>query len=133
MTHTTTLFAPRLPEEYAVWMGRIKSLEEFKDTYKVDAVKYADELEAFLAEDGAPAPLLLLEGNNSDSGSKYVAPTLPTPFPTEPDITTLFPVLANNRVYKTDEELKLMKVSSFIRKVVSVRNVLPSSSPPYIL
>mmetsp|Transcript_2844 Transcript_2844/g.5460 ORF Transcript_2844/g.5460 Transcript_2844/m.5460 type:complete len:507 (+) Transcript_2844:22-1542(+) len=111
-TTTTTLFAPRLPEEYAVWMGRIKPLSEFKATYEVDDVKYADELEAFLADVAAAspdAPLLLLEGTNSDSGSKYLPPSLPTPFPKPPDTTTLFPVLCNNRVYKTDKELKLMK------------------------
>ncbi|CAM0880272.1 unnamed protein product [Alopecurus aequalis] len=30
------LFAPRLPSDYAVWMGEIKSPSYFKDMYKVD-------------------------------------------------------------------------------------------------
>lgn len=31
---------PRLPEEYAVWMGRLKSPEEVRAQYEVDEVKY---------------------------------------------------------------------------------------------
>lgn len=29
-TGVTTLYVPRLPEVYAVWMGEIKTLEQFK-------------------------------------------------------------------------------------------------------
>ncbi|RZF44208.1 hypothetical protein LSTR_LSTR003848 [Laodelphax striatellus] len=37
------LFIPRLPEEYTIFMGRIKSTDEFKKYYAVDEVYYVDE------------------------------------------------------------------------------------------
>jgi hypothetical protein len=37
-TGRSTLFVPRLPQEYAVWMGRIKELEEFRVSYEVDVL-----------------------------------------------------------------------------------------------
>ena len=43
-TGNTTLFVPRLPEEYAVWMGRLLTLEDFKGNYEVECVNYVDEV-----------------------------------------------------------------------------------------
>lgn len=43
-TGKSTLFVPRLPEEYAVWMGPLLSLEDFKKKYGVDQVNYVDEV-----------------------------------------------------------------------------------------
>lgn len=43
-----TLFIPRLPKEYATWMGEIKSPEYFKEAYGVEDVKYTDEVGAFV-------------------------------------------------------------------------------------
>lgn len=43
-TGSATLFVPRLPTEYAVWMGPLLSLDNFKTKYEVDAVHYADEV-----------------------------------------------------------------------------------------
>lgn len=38
------LFAPRLPSEYAIWMGKLHSLEHFKERYGVDEAYYSDEV-----------------------------------------------------------------------------------------
>ena len=38
------LFIERLPEEYAVWMGKIKSLEDVRAEYEVDECHYNDDL-----------------------------------------------------------------------------------------
>lgn len=38
------LFVPRLPPSYAVWMGPLLTLEDFKTKYQVDEVHYADEV-----------------------------------------------------------------------------------------
>lgn len=43
-TGHSTLFVPHLPEEYAIWMGRLHTLQDFKDKYEVDEVVYADEV-----------------------------------------------------------------------------------------
>lgn len=40
----TTLFVPRLPEEYSVWMGKLLTCTDFKKKYQVDHVFYADEV-----------------------------------------------------------------------------------------
>ena len=42
-TGKSYLFAPNLPEEYAVWMGELRTLNDFKVHYEVD--------EAFWIED----------------------------------------------------------------------------------
>ena len=42
----TTLFMPRLDPSYAVWMGEIKVPSAFRAKYRVDAVRYVDELQA---------------------------------------------------------------------------------------
>lgn len=39
-----TLFMPRLPSEYATWMGELWTCDDFKKRYAVDAVKYVDEV-----------------------------------------------------------------------------------------
>ena len=59
---------PRLPQEYAVWMGHVPSCEEIKNAYQVDEVCYVDEMAKRLKEMNAEATLLLLNGFNSDSG-----------------------------------------------------------------
>ena len=43
-TGKAILFFPRLPSEYAIWMGTIHSPEHFKNKYQVDLVHYNDEV-----------------------------------------------------------------------------------------
>lgn len=43
-TGKAMLFVPRLPEEYAVWMGKLLTCDCFKNKYEVDEVYYADEV-----------------------------------------------------------------------------------------
>lgn len=40
----STLFVPRLPQEYEVWMGPLLSLEDIKKKYEVDEVYYVDQV-----------------------------------------------------------------------------------------
>ncbi len=68
-TGTATLFVPRLPAGYAVWMGAIASLDDFKRKYEVDAVRYVDELPAAVAE-AKPSALYVYSGINTDSKAK---------------------------------------------------------------
>jgi len=42
------LFVPRLPDEYATWMGSIPSKNSYKERYAVDEVHYVDEVKYFL-------------------------------------------------------------------------------------
>lgn len=43
-TKETTLFMPRLPEEYAVWMGKLLTPDDFKAKYAVEKVYYVDQV-----------------------------------------------------------------------------------------
>jgi Xaa-Pro dipeptidase len=43
-TAKALLFMPRLPEDFAVWMGRLHSTEDVKKMYSVDEVHYVDDV-----------------------------------------------------------------------------------------
>lgn len=43
-TGKTLLFMPRLPEEFAVWMGRLHSTDDVKKMYSVDEVHYVEDV-----------------------------------------------------------------------------------------
>jgi len=49
-TGKVTLFIPKLPEDYATFMGRIKSCEEVRDEYGVDEVLYVEEVVEYLSK-----------------------------------------------------------------------------------
>lgn len=40
----STLFVPRLPAEYATWLGKLLTSENVRDQYGVDEVKFVDEV-----------------------------------------------------------------------------------------
>jgi len=133
---STVLFIPRLPESYATIMGRIKSVDEWKEHYLVDQVCFVDELELTLESmvqgynGTSPAErLLLLKGRNSDSGKEYEPPNLQSSLLSGcSDKQILFPVLAECRVIKSDAELLLLRhvteVTSFAHSYV-MRHMKP--------
>jgi Xaa-Pro dipeptidase len=102
-----TLFMPRLPESYAVWMGRIQPPEHFREHYAVDEVRYADEIAAVL-QTMKPAVLLLLEGVNTDSGNSAQPASFDGIGAFKTDRKTLYPHIVECRVRKSPEEMKLL-------------------------
>ena len=44
-----TLFVPRLPDSYRVWMGDIPANDELAAKYMVDEVLYVDDIPSFFA------------------------------------------------------------------------------------
>merc|ERR1712063_131873 len=70
------LFIPRLPQEYAIWMGEIKPRQNFLARYEVDEVHYVDEITTVLG-DLNPETVLLLQGLNTDSGKTCEPAKLP--------------------------------------------------------
>jgi Xaa-Pro dipeptidase len=109
------VFIPRLPEEYAVWMGKLPTPEVIKAKINVEEVYYRDEIEKVLTEKHAKK-LHLLAGTNSDSGLKVATAHFDglDKFPTED--ATLFLAHTELRVMKTKYELdfleRLNKVAS---------------------
>jgi Xaa-Pro dipeptidase len=63
----SVLFIPRLPREYAVWMGEIKSPQTFQQLYEVDEVRYVDQIQHYLQEINCSV-IFVLKGQNTDSG-----------------------------------------------------------------
>ena len=112
-TNRTVLFVPRLPPEYATIMGSIRSLDEWKRIYHVDAVKYTDNVERFLEKlllEDEHKQLWLLHGLNSDSGKHFEPPSLQSKLlKARSNTTCLFPVLAECRVTKSEAELQLLR------------------------
>jgi Xaa-Pro dipeptidase len=113
----TTLFIPRLPSEYATVMGRIRTPLEWKQQYLVDDVRYSDEVISLLetmllgVNGNHQSCIMLMRGQNSDSGNMYEPPAhILAKFPSEVvDTDTLFPILADCRVFKSPTEMQLIR------------------------
>lgn len=137
-TGSTTLLIPKLPPDYATIMGRICTMEEWKVRYEMDDVMYTENAESIIEEiligyqdvtNGNRPKLLLMEGRNSDSGNLYKAATISSeklhPFV---DKHTLFAILAECRVCKSEAELSLLQhvteLTSFAHAYV-MRNTKP--------
>jgi Xaa-Pro dipeptidase len=112
-TGKSVLFPPRLPEEYAVWMGHICTKEEIKERYGVDEVVWREDIKDFLKSHGN-VTLLTLKGLNSDSGkmSKEAHFDGIEMFTVDSDI--LHPIITELRVFKTDLELEVLRYASKI-------------------
>lgn len=130
-----TLFIPRLPPSYATIMGHIKTPDEWKELFQVDQVLYTDTTETFLLEqletlsNGQQAKVLLMDGENSDSGNRYEPPKFSDErLQSLVDSSTLFPIMAECRVIKSPAELDLLRhvseVTSFAHVYV-MRNIRP--------
>ncbi|CAE7236585.1 PEPD, partial [Symbiodinium sp. KB8] len=107
-----TLFVPKLPESYGIWMGALKTPAEIAAAYGVEEGKYVTEMHAALKA-ASPSRVLLNVGLNTDSGltseaaswegrEDFVAAGLV-------DVETLYPVLCECRVFKTEREIAVMR------------------------
>jgi Xaa-Pro dipeptidase len=70
------LFVQRLPPEYAIWMGTIKSPEIFKKIYMVDECYFVDEIQTVLSGKGCKT-ILIIHGENTDSKCCHHGATFP--------------------------------------------------------
>jgi Xaa-Pro dipeptidase len=117
----SVLFIPRLPREYAVWMGEIKSPQTFQQLYEVDEVRYVDQIQHYLQEINCSV-IFVLKGQNTDSGKCSKPATFKGIEQWRVDTETLFPEIVELRVFKTPEELNLLryvnKISSDAHKTV---------------
>ena len=112
------LFAPRLPAEYAVWMGRIPLLSELRAKYDVFAVRHVDELGEALA--GASVVHLLC-GRNSDSGALSVPASFPGLDALRTDASpALHTALCACRSIKSPAEVELLR---YVARVSSEAHV----------
>jgi len=111
------LFVPKLPPIYAVWMGKIKTCDEFKEIYQVDEVRYTDEIPKVLKDELNCKMIYTLEGGiNTDSDKKHKGATFPGIDTFRVDKTTLFPELRECRVIKSKDEIELLR---YVNKISS--------------
>jgi len=102
------LFIPRLPEAYAIWMGRIPPCDEITAKYEVDGTRYVDEIDAFLQQSNTKI-IYTLHGLNTDS-AKYAKPaTFPGIEKYHVDDGRLWPEIVECRVIKSPMELDLLR------------------------
>lgn len=112
-TGRSTIYMPRLPEDYGIIMGHVPTQAEVRERYQVDCVEYVDAMPGHLRGEAAPT-LLLLEGPNTDSG-KTTRPAAfdgMASFPTNRAL--LHPAMAECRVTKTEAELEVLRYASKI-------------------
>ncbi|XP_034237042.1 xaa-Pro dipeptidase [Thrips palmi] len=114
------VFVPRLPSEYAVWMGRLRAPDEFKAKYAVEQVNYVDEIPAVLQSLGT-TELLTLHGTNTDSGLTCKAASFDGIDKFKVDNSILHPVISECRVIKTPLELEVLR---YVVRVSSEAHVL---------
>jgi Xaa-Pro dipeptidase len=110
-TGAATLFVPRLPPTYAIWMGKIKTADEWRDAYGVDSVRYVDELPAVFAA-ANPGCVLVLHGFNSDGKAYAKAATFKGLEAHRVDNGRLWPVICELRTVKTEREIALLRYVS---------------------
>ena len=90
----------------------------------MDEVRLIDEMPEWLegqlrggdSAGGTGGKLYLMEGQNSDSGNFFLPATFDgiKAFEDVRDITTLFPVLAEARVHKSEPEIELMRYVDWV-------------------
>ena len=105
----SVIFIPRLPQEYIIFMGTIPTPEVTKDRYRVDEVRYTDELNKVLN-----GTLLLLNGINSDSGKQTRTAAFDGMANFKTDDKILYPVISELRVIKTEMELEALRYATKI-------------------
>ncbi|KAF8373434.1 hypothetical protein PRIPAC_79863 [Pristionchus pacificus] len=114
-TGKTILFPPRLSPDFEIWEGKINPEEWFKDKYAVDEVHFNEDTKIYdiLKANGA-AKLYLLKAENSDSGNTLLPPNFIgiEKFPL--DEYLLYPIMAELRVFKTDDEIEVLRYASKI-------------------
>ena len=123
-TGATILFAPYVPESYAVWMGTIHDEKYFEQRYQVDKVVFYkgddDGIIAKTLKENGATKLLVLYGQNSDSGNFTEPATFNGIEQFTVDNRILHPEIAECRVIKTEEEIDVIaytnKISSEAHK-----------------
>jgi len=140
------LFMPRLPAEYAVWMGPLQVPQDALAKYAVDSVHYADEmsdvLKQLLAAQGSKGPklgpLFVLAGINSDSGRPTLRASfkdMQNEFEVEPD-AKVFQVVTNCRTVKSPEEVAILRYANVVGSaghVKMMRKTVPGITMEYQL
>ncbi|XP_014677679.1 PREDICTED: xaa-Pro dipeptidase-like [Priapulus caudatus] len=94
-------------------MGKLQGLEQFKSKYSVDTVHYIDDISSVLASK-TPSCLLTLHGLNTDSGKMSREAAFDGMSRFTVDKAALHGEMAECRVFKSDEELEVLRYTNRI-------------------
>ena len=124
---TGCLFIPKLPEDYAVWMGVLPTPQSVQVLTELEDVKYATDISAALASRGV-TDVHVMDGTNSDSHLKVLTAKFAgiDQFKVHSDF--LFHASSTQRTVKTSLEADILK---YVCKVSSDAhiNVMQSCKP----
>ncbi|XP_035666459.1 xaa-Pro dipeptidase-like [Branchiostoma floridae] len=112
-TGKASLFIPKLPAEYAVWMGKIHPPEHFRDKYAFDDVYFTCDIAQVLA-DKKPAALLTLLGVNTDSGTTCREAAFDGISEFNVNNKLLHPEIMECRVIKSPMEIEVLRYTNRI-------------------
>lgn len=110
---TSIVFVPKLPECYAVWMGKLHPREHFVSVYGVDEVAFVEDMVDVLRSKNVQV-LLTLRGRNSDSGKMSKEATFSGIENFKVDHSILYEVISECRVFKTPFELEVLRYANRI-------------------
>ncbi|XP_066968581.1 xaa-Pro dipeptidase [Macrobrachium rosenbergii] len=123
----TVLFCPRLPEEYATWMGHVTRPDEYRRQYQVDEVHYVDEMPEVL-RGMTRGSLLTLRGTNTDSGLITREAAFDGISQFRVDNTILHDELAECRVTKSKGELEILRFAANV-SAAAHREIMRKARP----
>lgn len=122
----TTVFT-RLPDASEIFWTKPKNLEEFKKNYEIDDAKSIEDLKEFLENHGKAKEftIYLNDGISPVSGKKTSTPEVEFADILKDhkvDLNILYPFGRECRVFKSDEEIQILrdsiKIASFAHKSV---------------
>ncbi|KAK7195738.1 aminopeptidase P [Novymonas esmeraldas] len=102
------VFIPRLPAEFATWMGPLPTPESVKARLGVDEVHFVDEMEQVLTSHGVHTAEVM-KGKNTDSGIEVLQADLPEGTQLQKSTDYLYRALSSQRSYKTALEAEVLK------------------------
>ncbi|XP_023243854.1 xaa-Pro dipeptidase-like [Centruroides sculpturatus] len=112
-TGKSYIFVPKLPESYAIWMGKLHTLEYFKEKYGVDEAHYICDIENVLTSLQSEV-LLTLKGLNTDSGKISREAAFDGIGKFTVNNTLLHPEIVECRVIKTPYEIEVLRYTNRI-------------------
>jgi len=113
-TGETMLFVPATSDEAERWEGNRRPVEYWTQRYGVSATFHVDQLAATLKSRGTKH-LYTLYGQNTDSGAfTRTVPDFAGIADFTTDTTKLYPLLAELRVFKTAEEIEVLRLGNFL-------------------
>ena len=110
-SRTFHLFTPRRDTQYAVWNGRVRSLDEIREAYAPDELHYDDQLGEVIAS-LAPGRVFLVDADAERAWTEHLAAHAAgvfDPASAECDTLSLNDALVHCRLHKSEAELERMR------------------------